>query len=282
MKKRLMLLALLLCVLLTGCASIEETIFEGSGISEEEAYLEYEAYSESGKLTQQGYYAEPEEETVDTEGKAHVTFAENGYLKVVYYSDAEHTHRLDTTGCYLVPGTQIYASVTLKNSAPKNEYEFAGFRICLYEDGECEELQRILPEDDAPVFAITEDYADAELSIEPIGQYMKRTISLNATVKDEDDDDEEPASVEWTVNDQTVTGNEASIDPVSSYIVSFSFDKDLYFYESSEPECYYSSDDDGIVIFERSESSENIPGYSVVLRKYIDVTLKNMGKQLFI
>ena len=101
MKKVLFISATATAILLTGCASmeakLENTILEKSGICENEDYILYEEYRDAGKLDEEGQYISmsiaegASSEHVESTDKIHVTFAQNGYLEIWYYTDEAMT-----------------------------------------------------------------------------------------------------------------------------------------------------------------------------------------------
>jgi|LSQX01.3.fsa_nt_gb hypothetical protein len=283
MKKQILNLSLVVCLLLSGCSGIngymESQMLEKSGIKDDGNYKAYQNYSENGKLTKQGYYSEKvfeADETVSTIAAeaAHVTFAENSYLKIAYFCGSDSTMPLNTGVCYLEPGNNIYATVSINKGVPSSMYYFSGFRIYRYEDGDRELIDTVQLGEDGFVLEISGEYAGAELSIEPIGNFDKRIISLRDYYID-DDGNEHELSGTWMINDRQETGNKIKINPVSSYIISYGFDSKEYFYLSSNPQCYYSNNGDGIVIFERRESVDETEDYSVELHKYVTVSIES-------
>lgn len=96
-KKEIALIAAL--TLLVGCSTpkelLEQKIFEQSGIAQDEDYIRYRNYADAGKLDESGQYIVSDEmfDSGDVQqkndGEIHVTFAENRYLKMGYYYDAD-------------------------------------------------------------------------------------------------------------------------------------------------------------------------------------------------
>lgn len=284
MKKLTLNFSLVMCLLLSGCSGINDymrsQMLEKSRIMENGNYQAYQVYSDEGKLTQEGYYSEEAFETDETDitaaaKAAHVTFANNSYLKIAYFSDSDSTMLLNTEACYLEPGNNIYATVSISKSVPSSMYYFSGFRIYRYEDGDRELIDTVQPGEDGLILEISEGYVGAELSIEPIGNFGKRTISLRDYYID-DDGKEHELSGTWMINERQETGNKIKINPVSSYIISYEYDSNEYFYISSNPQCYYSNNEDGIVIFEQKKSVDETGDYSVELHKYITVSIESL------
>jgi len=284
MRKQVLWLLLALCLLLSGCAHfdeyLEEQMLAQSKIAEDANYQTYQGYLEEGKLTQQGYHQDDgESETETTEGPvptdaAHVTFADNSYLSIQYFSDAANTELLNAQSCYLAPGDSIYAIVAVDEGVSSSMYRFSGFRIYQYEDGRRKLADTVQPGEDGFILEISEELERAELSIEPIGAYEMRVISLRDYYTD-DEGKEYDLPGTWTINDRQQTGEQIEVSPVTSYIISYEYDSSEYFYISSTPKCYYDSNEDGIIIFERRDSSDETEDYSVELHKYISAVVNS-------
>lgn len=282
MRKQVVLLSAIPVLLLSGCSSVskfmENKMFEASGIAEEHSYTDYQEYRDGGKLDLEGYYAEESPDTESAEddrpsGAAHLTFAENRYLDVAYFSDAGRTKPVDTKDCNLVPGDALYATVSVGKEAANSMYTPAGFYICQYAEGIREQIAEIPAAADGFILQITPEQSGAELSIEPYGAYGMRTISLQDYYTDEEGTKKE-LSGKWTVNDGEYTEDSTvAISALSSYIISYKYDSSEYFHLSSEPQCFYSDNADGIVIFEERKASDETDNYSVELRKYVTVDL---------
>ena len=285
MKKEIVFSALFIAValMLTGCSSVndvlENQIRKKSGIMEDADYLKYEEYYQAGKLNEAGYYSEEvfeeEESSIDElipSDAVHVSYSANAYLDVQYFSDPEKTTSLNLAHCYLNTGDSIYATVSISKDVASSMYHFSGFRIYEYNGDERELLTTVEPSDDGLVLNVTDDYIGKDISIDPIGDYEERVISLEDSYID-NSDLEHNLSGTWVVNDQEITGDEATINPVSSYVISYQFDGDHYFYLKSDPECYYSNNEDGIVIFTKRESEDETEDYSVTLHEYVSVSI---------
>lgn len=283
MKKVMLFVLVLIVICLTGCSGIngylEEKMKQQSGVLENEDYQKYLSYSEQGKLDQDGYYSQRmlEQEAAEEIGSsdsAHITFAVNEYLEVHYYLDAGLKNELTGNSCDLSPGDCIYAEVDLKSNTPSTTYGFSAFRYSEYdkEGGEIK-VDVIKPDDNNRLLLqITEKDVGKDISLAPLGEYQLRTLSFRDTFLD-DNEEEHDLSGRWIVNNESVSGKTTEINPLSSYIVSYEFDGDEYFFLSSEPECYYCNNEDGLVIFDKRESSEETLDYSVKLHKYVPVSI---------
>lgn len=277
MGKKILLSILMMGTLsLTGCSSIkgiiQDEIIKKSGMMDDANYQEYEQYVAAGQLDDEGYYIE---EAEAEHASVWVTFSENYNLEVQYYTDEAHRTAVDVSNCYLNPGDSIYAVVSINDETLDDIYSFSGFRIYEYDA----EGKRILSSSmsmeakaDEYVLVIPKDYTGTDIAIEPIGEYTKRSITLNDYYKD-DNGEQHSLSGKWSVNDKECTDDSVEVDPVTSYIISYEYDSDEYFYLSSSPECYYSNNLDGIVIFNQRGAEDETVDYSVELYKYFSITL---------
>ena len=284
MKKRMMCFSLMviLSLIMSGCAGISESLenkmVEKAGIVENSEYQTYQTYSSAGKLTSDGYYSdevfEAESAADDRpENSVLVSFSSNNYLDVKFYADAIFSKEITEQACYLSAGEQIFATAQVSNEVPSSMYAFAGFRLYRFEDGKRELVSTIMPEENGFVLEIDDSMVDGDYSIEPIGDYGSRKISLRDYYTD-DDGNEQNLAGKWLIDDKEITGDELEINPVASYIISYEYNNDEYFYLSSIPECYYGSHEDGIVIFELMNPTDESYDYSVELHKYISVNLE--------
>lgn len=283
MKKILLLVVAMLMLLLTGCSGIgsylEKQIEKQSGLKADTSYQVYQSYAEKGFLDQDGYYKEEvfETEAATTQmpaNSARVSFSSNGYLKIRYYSDPAFEQELRMQDGTLQLGDTVYASVALGKNVSSSAYEFSGFRLSeIDEDGERIQLKVIEPLDDGLILQITDEYIGKDLAIDPLGAYASKQVSFKSSYYDNDEREHDLAGT-WIVNDKPVSEGVAEINPVSSYIISYEFDGKEYFFLSSEPECYYSNSEDGIVIFNKRESTDETVDYSVQLHQYVNIAIE--------
>ena len=282
MKKKILLVSLCSAMLLSGCSGMNEyldnKIKTQSGIYEDENYQSFQKYTNQGKLDDEGYYSEEafdSDKAQDTiqPGKAKISFAENQHLIVKYYSDAEMTQEISQDEDQFPVGSSIFTNVALDNTIPSNTYDFAGFRLSeVDENGEHTQLETLVPDTNGLLFQITSEYEGKDLIIAPYGDYSTRVVSLKSTYLDQDEKEHDLVGT-WNVNDKPIQGNSAEINPISSYIISYDFDGKQYFYLSSEPECFYSNNEDGVVIFNKRESTDKTQDYEVKLHEYLSVKI---------
>lgn len=277
-------LFLTLCAIsitLTGCKGIsivdqylKDQIEQQSGLHDDENYKKYENYKNEGKLNEEGYYQE-EDQVVDHNSDIHVSFATNSNLSVTYYADEEHKTIIDQNNYYAEPGTDIFAEVLINDDINSTEYESAGFRIVEYtNDGKS--VERDFSKEDylsnGKVLHVPEQFTGKGLSVEPLGQYKKRQISFDDHYVD-NEGNIHALNGDWFINDKAVENDSAEINPVSSYIISYKYDNDKYFYLSSAPASFYNDIAIGEVIFKQREATDETVDYSVELHEYISVGL---------
>lgn len=282
MKKYYFLLMAVLIITMTGCAKIdgylESAIEKQSGMLKDSNYQIYQAYADKGSLDQDGYFLENAFETEDAfvevpSNVARITFSKNGYLNIRYFKDAEFTEEIVSADALLVTDDCIYASISLDKSVSSTTYGFAGFRLSeIDKDGDHIELGLLKPDENGLVFQLPKQYIGKDLAIDPLGAYETRQVTLKDSYIDNDEKEHELSGM-WIVNDKPISGHVAEINPVSSYIISYEFDGNEYFYLSSEPECYYSNNEDGVVIFNKREPTAETVDYSVQLHQYVAVDL---------
>lgn len=276
MRKYCVMLGIPLAIALSGCARLdnymEQKVREASGILEDEDYVSYQNQIASGNVDEEGYYIQKIDE--EGSGSVHVTFATNNRLDIQYFEDEDQSIVVDTSSYYCNPGECIYASVDVHRDMG-SVYEFSLFEI--YEYGENGEkiLQSDMSSDFAQtgmVLQIPDAFEGTEISIVPVGKYNPAEILLNDYYV-EDDGKENELDGKWLVDDREYTGDSVKLNPLSSHIVSYQYDKDRYFYVASEPECYYHDADDGMVIFNQRDAMDEVANYTVELCPYLQIPI---------
>lgn len=281
MKKLFTTVIVILLIIMSGCAKIDgflvSKIEERADIETDARYKEYSAYTENGNLDSSGYYIESEmddpEQVLRHNNGTKVSLARNGYLDVKYYKDALFYEEVNSQYVYLGVNDCLFASVTVSNAAPSTAYCFAGFRLSeADENGEINELSVLMPDDNSLVFQLADEYVGKDLVLVPLGTYETKQVSVTASYFD-NNDVEHPLAGKWVVNDKPVVGSKAEVSPVSSYITSFEFDPYEYFFLSSEPQCFYCSNEDGLIIFNKCEPTDEVSTYSVQLHQFVNTDL---------
>lgn len=280
MKRNFGVVLILGVLLLSGCASqreaMTERIKQQSGILTDDNYVAYQNYVAEGKVDQEGELVEEAEEPTDViNGSIHVTFAKNNNLDIVYYYDESLENQIDESKCYVNPGDSIYATVGISEDIYSSMYEFADLSVTEYTDKGKKVLDGFTSQEEGKVqITFPQTYEGTEVGIVPIGKYQEREISLHDYLVD-DNGNREELSGTWMVNEIEYDENtdKAKISAISSYIISYKYNSDEYFYVGSEPECYYNNNDDGTIIFKQREATDDTVDYTVELHKYVSVSV---------
>lgn len=267
-------LTAVLALTLTGCSYAENRMRMKSGIDDDAQYQLYQQYTAEGKVangfyTEDGVVLQTAEEN-PTGKQVHVTFARNNHLNIRYYTDAEKTREINPDACYLNPGSCIYAAVATSSAAHSASYEFSEFRVFEYIDGEKREELKGLGGGDL-VCQIPTDFAGTDLSILPVGVYQDRVLSFSDYYTD-DQGARHELTGKWLVDDKECSDS-ISVSPVNTCSIRYEFDKEYYFFVSSDPVCYYSSDESGFVTFNPSDPEDTINNYSVELHPYLSTEI---------
>lgn len=265
---------------LTGCSSVDsflsKKMLEKSGITANEEYVAAQEYQAQGMVDNEGFYQEPESIEERNVGTVRVTFSRNNNLDVTYYLDAQKNNKIVDDYVMVNAGDSIYAEIGISDDITTTEYDFSGFHIYEYKEDtkkvEREDLESTYSNENGLVISIPDDIDSGDFSIEPYGQFKMREISLNDYYVDDDGTKHELEGI-WTINDKQSEEDTIRINPISSYIISYEYDSNEYFCTASEPEAYYASNDDGIVIFKQKEATDGTNNYSVELRKLLDIPL---------
>lgn len=291
MKKQILsLFSLSAFLILSGCSDIEsyvdEKIWQDSQILEDQDYQEFQRLSNENLLDANGIYNEliqAEEDESKPSGQIHITFAENAFFEPNYFLDAEHASLINTQNCYLNPGESVYVSTPSPQNPNTNKYLFSRFRVMAYEDGKRQDTELSFTNDgDNLVMTIPPDCPWTELSIEPLGEYQNRIVSLKDYYIDNNGNEIELNGV-WKITsedsgeDVTTAGTTAEISPITSYTVSYDYGRymDEYYFGCSEPDSFTLNTDKNEVEFYKATALSENESYSVGLRPYISLKLTN-------
>ena len=289
MKQAIAACALAAILLLTGCNAAKEQLgqffLERAGVTQREESLRYGQYRDAGKLDESGQYIMPEEQTdaasQQPEGTIHVTFADNRYMKILYYTDASMTTPVDTDECYLNPGDTLYAQLTGYNNPKSNLYRLAEYRIRSYDANGNERSEEVAEVTDGLLeYRIPEDFTGTELSVLPVGEYTDRQLSVDVYYTDDEGQEHALGNAGcWYINDEEIQESTVSISPIESYALKFVYDKENYFYVSSTPECFTKDPADaGFVEFWEADPTDADAAYRVELHPYLNLSLKCSDK----
>lgn len=287
MKKAFVLLLTFTVLLLSGCsavdAKLEQSILEKSGILEHEDYLQYQQYQEAGRLDENGQYVDPglNESPANTQdksdGKIHVTFAENRYLEIWYYTEATMTTPIDTEACYLNPGDILYAKVIECTNPNSNLYRLAEYRIVEYDtEGDVKKEYQQKVTDGILEYEIPSNFTGSKMSVIPVGEYPDRNLSMSVYYVDDSGNECSLGNAgTWSINNESIEGNTAQISPIESYVLKFAYDTQNYFYVGCEPDCFTKDPATaGFVEFWEAEPTDADMSYRVELHKFLELSLK--------
>lgn len=281
MKLKMLFFGCAAVILLSGCSVINENaekiFLQKAEIQKEEDYKEYEKYLKNNQLSEDGTYDYIRDEGTKTDigkGNVHITFADNHFLDIQYYLDEALTQEIEADEYNLNPGDSVYAVVRANNRAGSNLYHFKEYQVFEYtENGERKKIATT-GEDGGFIYTIPTDFMGTELSIQPIGEYEQRTFdSLYVYYRDGVNQIGELSNAgKWTVN-----GSEKldSVCAVESYILSFDYDDENYFFVSAKPNPANKNPNEvGYVEFPEEDSTEETKAYSIELHKLIDVKIR--------
>ena len=281
MRKRVFLVLGICMMALVGCGleenpisecfntRVEKSIINSMDAEDDEDYAQYEEIVQENEIDEEGYFksAEVNYSILQDSDAVHVTFARNSYITVQYFSKEDMAEELNPNGAYLHGNDCIYAVISEVNNPNTGAYEFSGFEV--WEFDENNQKKRELEAasfENGLVYRIPEDFDGKEIAIVPLGEYIVRNILLNDYERDNNGAERALAGT-WSVNGDTTTGNSASVNPVANYTVTYRYDPEMYVFVSSEPECLYNNETDGIVSFEEISAEQNVDSFSVELHK---------------
>lgn len=288
MKKAFVLSLVSMCIVLSGCSGVQNSLEqkltadmrEKSSISTDAGYAQFEEFTAQGKVVN-GYYAPNgdavallEQNSEEVQNGIKISFASNSHLNVRYYYDSDFSTEMDSNGCTLSPGSSIYAKVKNDGSVTTNQYGFSSFQIYEYSaDGKRTPIAEVPLGEDGLVWSIPEDFESADVVIEPLGKYENRVLSFQDYYTDSKSKRIELDNT-WTVDGRSTKDGTIEVSPVRPYSVRYEYDSDNYFFVSSVPDYYSYNDDEGTVYFKKVEPNEDITAFSVELKPYMQDTIR--------
>lgn len=287
MKKAFVLLLAFTLLLLSGCSTIdsilEQPILENSGILEHEDYLKYQQYKNAGLLDEKGQYIDPNQNrSSDSVPEAHtnqihITFAENHYLEIWYFTDAAMTTPIDTTECYLNPGDTLYAKVIETTNPNTNLYRLSECRIVEYDaEGKVKDTHHLEVSDGTMEYSIPNNLSCTEISVIPVGEYPDRNLSLSVYYIDNNGNERTLGNAgTWSINRSSIEGDSAQIGSIESYVLRFAYDTENYFYVGSEPACFTEDPSSaGFIEFWQADPMDTNTMYRIELHQFLNLALK--------
>ena len=284
--KKLILLSLIIVLSVIACLGIkgdvlqlfESKVLSQSGIQADDNYSKYQQLIQDNKLNENGIFSDEiiddmdpnnlELSTTETNGKILVTFAANSRANVYYYLDSTFTQPIKDS-CYLNPGDNIYVKqIQYKDNYSLmyslKEFEVYGFNI----DGQRGKMIGEVPVSENLVITIPEDYEGSNVSVVPVGEMKKVSISLNDNYIDSNNEMHNLSGV-WYIDGLPTQEDLVEVGTVNQYLIEYSYDDSEYYVAESTPKAF--KDKDGLVEFELSVLYEDISNYSVTLIKYSDL-----------
>ena len=288
MKKAFVLSLASMCIVLSGCSGVQNSLEqkltanmrEKSNISTDAGYEQFEEFTAQGNVVN-GYYAPNgdavpllEQNSEEVQNGIRISFASNSHLNVRYYYDSDFSTEMDSNGCTLSPGSSIYAKVKNDGSVTTNRYGFSSFQIYAYTaDGQRTPVADVPLGEDGLVWRIPEDFEESDVVIEPLGKYENRVLSFQDYYTDSKSKRIELDNT-WTVDGRSTKDGTIEVNPVRPYSVRYEYDSDKYFFVSSVPDYYSYNDDEGTVYFKKVEPNEDITAFSVELKPYMQDTIR--------
>ena len=254
---------------------LDEAILKESGINQDADYLKYEEKREANQVNPDGSYIGDEGEYKGEVGSIHVTFARNPYISVEYYADAGHMSPISGE-CTLSPGGQIYCTPPTVTNAPSKLYRFQNFRAWEYDNTGTPIGEISLGVDNTgTVLTIPQKFNGTELSIEPVGEFQSRMVTLLAYKVDANGEKQElPASGSWKIGNRYYANGAVELDPTEQHEIAFYYDNYEYYFVRSEPAPYYQNnydDYEGVVTFPILTRGDEQSAFSVELRRYYTI-----------
>lgn len=285
MKKLFLLVSSIMIMVLSGCSAVEskldDAILERSGILEHDDYVKYLQYQEAGMLDENGQYMEPdtsdEESDIDMDGDIRVTFAENRYLEIWYFTDADMSAPVSGNFCYMVPGETLYAKVIESSNPNSNMYRLSEYRIVEYDaEGGVKEEHHQEETDGRFEYQIPTGFQGTEIAVIPVGECPDRNLSVAAYYMDDEGNERILGNAGvWSINDKKIEGNTAQVSPLEPYVLKFTYDAENYFYVGCEPGCFTKDPGTaGFVEFWEAEPTDKEIDYRVELHPFLTLTLK--------
>ena len=264
----------LIVATLSGCSKLDssfrEQIVLKSGVREDANYKTYEQNKEN--LDDSGYIKEDPLVQQPAEDGIHVTFAKNNRIQATFFLDVSLDTPLNSSGCYIKPGDTVFATV---EESDNSFYVFSGFKVYEIDAAGNRKLSKALKmsqsEGSKYELSIPDDYTGSEIAIEPVGEYKPSELVLYDFYLD-NNGNKVNLNGTWKVNGKGYTSDVVTISPVSSYIVSYKYDSNEYFYVNSAPDSFYIDNDDGEITFRQINADDKKePVYSVELQKYFSI-----------
>lgn len=276
----------LLCVcaalsLLAGCSA-------ESVISDDNA-REYSKLLAEGKLDENGYYindtydaeydetapeTETAEEALSQETKSiHGTLAKNKYISVTYYltdSSTGEKAQIEGDEFYADPGDVLHAEWKTENPV-SSMYDLDTFNAYKFVDGTRSSISLdTVYNRDGSTADITLS-SEGDYSIEPVGKYIDRVLSMNASYAGQNTDYGTWRAYVRVSATEFSECDPAKMDPTKDYKVTYSYPYADYYIESCTPDDsnVHTSDAQGELTFGPYAATDDVSRFDIVLRNYL-------------
>lgn len=285
MKKQMIIPALILTTLMTGCSSFNNWIlnkgFEKSAISESEEYKIYQSRLDNNELDENGRYivsgmdeAVPALASISSE--IQLSSAKNNKLSVHFYADPSKTNEIDLNAFRFQHGDTIYVQAdTLDDSTL---YKFSRMRVWdIDADGQILREMNDVWDSTSSVIHIPEDYTGKYIAIEPLGEYVMSS-SVFETYTCDTNGNIQPISSAWTVDGVRYTSLNGELDPSKKHNISVQYDGTLYYYKTHSSSGFDAeiNRSDNIVEFKNVVLNEDECKFSVELSKFISCEIDSL------
>ena len=287
-KARISVLIILVGTLIVGlssCATLDNYISNSinasldNTVKESDAYKQYVDYKENGLLDETGMAIIPEiqenDPAKDNEGKCLISLANNEYLTCEYRTDSNKVY---TDSVYLEMGESLYIDSVSVENRNSNLYEFSMFRIWEYDQNGIRGSKpyATVKTQNGLILTVPKDFSGSGFAIEPVGEYTNRHIEVSAYYLNDVKAKQILDAGTWRVNDKQFKGS-TDISPVDPYRLEYDYSnyKNDYYFVGSNPECWFSKDDEYSVIFKEASSTDMSTDYSVQLHPYITMNVNN-------
>lgn len=279
----------LVASLMSGCNKADEYISERVTakaekiIKNSDDYKAYQELKDTGMLDEKGIYIGALTEEYDTSdeesGEIPVTFAKNNFLTCVYALDEAGNTRINSDVCYLSPGDSLYVLGVTSTNPNSDLYCFSQFRIWSYDiDGDRGKTPYAeVNSKSGHLFDIPMDYSGSGFSIEPLGAYLDCHMTGNAYYLDAEGSPKE-LNGKWSANDKPFSGiTTMDVSPVGTYTVKYDYSgyADSFYFEKSDPECWFVNDDEKTVVFKELSPTDENTRFAVQLHPYTTLSVTN-------
>ena len=277
--RRIGILSLLTCLILTGCSTQDvlcsELVASLTNMADDSDYQTYLDLEKTGQLDSEGtYIVESVDQWEIPEGSVRITFGQNKDLRVTYSTDKRGNDPVSVASCWLLPGQSLYARPGEKSD--NNSFALAEFRIREYDANDVllQESTRTANNLNEPILTVPEQPPAGGYSIIPVGQYGVCTITTEVYYMDSQGE-VFPLNMTgtWAADGKPFTTAEQSLSTARKPVLSYTFDNNAYFFVSAEPQPAATEMVLNTVTFPPADLSEGTLHYAVQLHPLITLEM---------